>query len=202
MSFDEEDSFSLLTQALASMSPGEEDEIAIATPFNYRVFGMDQCFRNSDEKTRLLLQYQQRKSTFETPGPVAATKADMSPTQVAVTKVTPVTAARKHRPKSTVVDARLPGYECSGIQCTRDTILEQQKQPPAVFRSGRKAGDLALSGGTNDGGNTTTWIDRDSILLLLRIYLDRRRRRRGNDGGNTTTLDRQEPDIATARIYL
>jgi hypothetical protein len=49
MSFDEEDSFSLLTQALASMSPGEEDEIAIATPpFNYRVF-MDQCFRNSDE---------------------------------------------------------------------------------------------------------------------------------------------------------
>jgi hypothetical protein len=115
MSFDEEDSFSLLTQALASMSPGEEDEIAIATPPSTIAFS---AWTNASVATKVdetPAPVSATKVNLWTPGPVAATKADMSPTQVAVTKVTPVTAAENTGPKSTV-DAR-SGYRCSGIQC-------------------------------------------------------------------------------------
>jgi hypothetical protein len=84
----------------------------------------------------------------------------------------------------------------------RDTILTNKKSSHRRFSDPVAAGDLALSGGTNDGGNTTTWIDRSPTLLPPNIPLTAAVVVAGNDGGNTTTLDRQEPDIATARIYL
>jgi hypothetical protein len=98
MSFDEEDSFSLLTQALASMSPGEEDEIAIATPppstIAFSAWTNASVIATKVDETPAPVSAT-KVNLLETPGPVAATKADMSPTQVAVTKVTPVTAALK-----------------------------------------------------------------------------------------------------------
>jgi hypothetical protein len=46
------------------------------------------------------------------------------------------------------------------------------------------------------------WIDRADIATALNIPLTAAVVVAGNDYGNTTTLDRQESDIATARIYL
>jgi hypothetical protein len=123
----------------------------------------------------------------------------MSPTQVAVTKVTPVTAALKTPAQNPPWWTRAYGYDVAAYNAQETPFLNNKSSHRRLFRSGRKAGDLALSGGTNDGGNTTT-LDRQEpdIATAPNIPLTAAVVVAGNDGGNTTTLDRQEPDIATA----
>jgi hypothetical protein len=156
---------------------GEEDEIAIATPPSTIAFSAWTNASVIRKLTRLLLQYQQRKSTFETPGPVAATKADMSPTQVAVTKVTPVTAALKTPAQNPPWWTRAYPDTNVAAQCTRDTIQQQKSSHRRFSDPVARRVTFALSGGTNDGGNTTT-LDRQEPDIATVSNIHRRRRRR------------------------